>query len=300
LPAASRRPGHGQVIRSPARHLASRGTKILVPTSCTSNPARCGTPTGCPSARCVRPRRTRARTRRAPPLVRSLSPGCWVGRLMVWPPSARFPGQAPRPRHHAQAGHQHSHRQPDRPREVNDQAGSVGLIAAGTVHAAGPGQPDGRDCCAEQGDVPAAKFAADTGAAVPAGHHTTKAGQIAGTRAMADSVRQVLMIERDPADIARDQAPDGRLRRGGGSPCGGYSWTRCTPRSPPPPRPRPEVAGIAWGEGANAGHPGSRCTCRGSVSCGARASSGAAGSRLWSGPADREGRQAPGELAHAA
>jgi hypothetical protein len=130
-------------------------------------------------------RRTQARTRRAPPLVRSLSPGCWVGRLMVWPPSARFPGQAPHPRHHAKAGHQHSHRQPDRLRKVNDQAGSVGLVAAGTVRAASPGQPDGRDCCAELGDVAAAKFAADTGAAVPAGHDTTKAGQIAGTRAIA-------------------------------------------------------------------------------------------------------------------
>jgi hypothetical protein len=145
---------------------------------------------------------------------------------MVWPPSARFPGQAPHPRHHAQAGHQHSHRQPDRLREVNDQAGSVGLVAAGTVRAAGPGQPDGRDCCAELGDVPAAKFAADTGAAVPAGHDTTKAGQIAAPGRLPGSVRQVLMIERDPADprvraprvhktdIASDQAPGGRLRRG--------------------------------------------------------------------------------------
>jgi hypothetical protein len=73
---------------------------------------------------------------------------------------------------------------------VNDQAGGVGLVAAGTVRAAGPGQPYGRDCSAEQGGVPAAKFAADTGAAVLAGHHTTKAGQIAGTRAIAGSVRQ--------------------------------------------------------------------------------------------------------------
>ena len=61
--------------------------------------------------------------------------------------------------------------------------------------------------------MPAAKSAADTGAAVLAGHHTTKAGQIAGSNAVAGSVRQVLMVERDSADIASDQAPGGRLRR---------------------------------------------------------------------------------------
>ena len=125
------RPWPGNRVAGPASCKA-RGTRILVPTSCTSNPARCGTPTGCRPARRVRPRRTRARTRRAPPLIRFLSPGCRVGRLMVWPPSARFPGQAPRLRHHAQAGHQHRHR-----RALRAQLGRV-RRACGPAIAVGP------------------------------------------------------------------------------------------------------------------------------------------------------------------
>jgi hypothetical protein len=79
-------------------------------------------------------------------------------------------------------------------------------------------------------------FARDTGAAVLAVHHTTKAGDVAGSKAIVDGVRQVLMIDRDTAyprirqlrihktNIASDQLADVRYTLAGTGRDTAVSW----------------------------------------------------------------------------
>ena len=79
-------------------------------------------------------------------------------------------------------------------------------------------------------------FARDTGAAVVVVHHTTKAGEIAGSKAIVDGVRQVLMIDRDTADprirqlmvhktnIAGENTPDVRYTLSGEGREAAVSW----------------------------------------------------------------------------
>jgi hypothetical protein len=121
-------------------------------------------------------------------------------------------------------------------REVNDQAGGVRLVVVDTLGAASPVSLTAVATVRNKVMRPLLKFAADTGAAVLAVHHTTKAGEIAGSKAVVDSVRQVLMIERDTADprvralrvhktnIASDQTPDVRYVLAGGGRETAVSW----------------------------------------------------------------------------
>lgn len=112
-------------------------------------------------------------------------------------------------------------------REVNDQAGGLRLAVVDTLSAASPVSLTAVATVRNKVMRPLLAFAKDTGAAVLAVHHTTKAGEIAGSKAIVDSVRQVLMIERDAADprvralrvhktnIASDQTPDVRYTLAG-------------------------------------------------------------------------------------
>jgi DNA-binding transcriptional ArsR family regulator len=51
--------------------------------------------------------------------------------------------------------------------------------------------------------APVLAFAKDTGAGVLLLHHTTKAGEIAGSKALVDGLRQVLTLTASPADPRR-------------------------------------------------------------------------------------------------
>jgi AAA domain len=85
-------------------------------------------------------------------------------------------------------------------REVNDRAGGVRLVVLDTLSAASPVSLTAVATVRNRVLRPLLAFAKDTGAAVLAVHHTTKAGDVAGSKAIVDGVRQVLMIERDTAD----------------------------------------------------------------------------------------------------
>jgi AAA domain/HTH domain len=107
-------------------------------------------------------------------------------------------------------------------REVNDQVGGARLVIIDTLSAASPVSLTGvagvrrimRGVLA---------FTGDTGAACLILHHVTKAGDVAGSRAVVDSVRQVLTISRSDTDpriralhvhksnVAGDLVPDVRF-----------------------------------------------------------------------------------------
>jgi hypothetical protein len=107
-------------------------------------------------------------------------------------------------------------------REVNDQAGGVRLVVIDTLSAASPVTLTGVATVRNKVLRPALAFAKDCGAAVLVIHHVTKAGTVAGSKAIEDGVRQVLTISRDTADprirslhlhktnVASDQLPDVR------------------------------------------------------------------------------------------
>jgi hypothetical protein len=121
-------------------------------------------------------------------------------------------------------------------REVNDQAGGARLVVVDTLSAASPVSLTAVATVRNKVMRPLLAFAKDTGAAVLAVHHTTKAGEIAGSKAITDSVRQVLMIERDATDprvrqlqvhktnIASDQLPGVRYTLAGEGRGTAVSW----------------------------------------------------------------------------
>jgi hypothetical protein len=121
-------------------------------------------------------------------------------------------------------------------REVNDQAGGVRLVVVDTLSAASPVSLTAVATVRNKIMRPLLAFARDTGAAVLAVHHTTKAGEIAGSKAIVDGVRQVLMIDRDAADprirqlkvhktnIASDSIPDVRYTLAGEGRETSVSW----------------------------------------------------------------------------
>jgi hypothetical protein len=84
--------------------------------------------------------------------------------------------------------------------ELNDRAGGLRLVVVDTLSAASPVSLTAVATVRNKILRPLQAFAAASGAAVLAVHHTTKAGEIAGSKAIVDGVRQVLMIERDTAD----------------------------------------------------------------------------------------------------
>jgi AAA domain len=85
-------------------------------------------------------------------------------------------------------------------RKVNDRAGGFRLVVVDTLSAAAPVSLTSVATVRQRVLAPLLSFAADTGAAVLAVHHTTKAGDVAGSRGLVDGVRQVLTIERHKAD----------------------------------------------------------------------------------------------------
>jgi len=107
-------------------------------------------------------------------------------------------------------------------REIVDQAGGVRLVVIDTLSAASPVTLTGVATVRGKIPRPLLAFAKDTGAAVLVVHHVTKAGTVAGSKAIEDGVRQVLTISRDAADprirslhlhktnVASDQLPDVR------------------------------------------------------------------------------------------
>jgi DNA-binding transcriptional ArsR family regulator len=121
-------------------------------------------------------------------------------------------------------------------REVNDQAGGVRLVVVDTLSAASPVSLTAVATVRNKVMRPLLAFARDTGAAVLAVHHTTKAGDVAGSKAIVDGVRTVLMIERDTADprirslklhktnIASDQLADVRYTLSGEGRDAAVSW----------------------------------------------------------------------------
>ena len=121
-------------------------------------------------------------------------------------------------------------------REVNDRAGGVRLVVVDTLSAASPVSLTAVATVRNTVMRPLLAFARDTGAAVLAVHHTTKAGDVAGSKAIVDGVRMVLMIERDSADprirqlrihktnIASDQLPDVRYMLSGTGRDTAVSW----------------------------------------------------------------------------
>lgn len=121
-------------------------------------------------------------------------------------------------------------------REINDQVGGIRLVVVDTLSAASPVSLTAVATVRNRVIRPLLAFARDTGAAVLVVHHTTKAGEIAGSKAIVDGVRQVLMIERDAADprirqlgiyktnIASDQTPDIRYTLSGDGRDTSVSW----------------------------------------------------------------------------
>jgi AAA domain len=85
-------------------------------------------------------------------------------------------------------------------REMNDRAGGLRLVVVDTLSAASPLSLTAVATVRNKVLRPLQAFAKDTGAAVVAIHHTTKSSEVAGSKAIVDGVRQVLMIERDSAD----------------------------------------------------------------------------------------------------
>ena len=121
-------------------------------------------------------------------------------------------------------------------REVNDQAGGVRLVVVDTLSAASPVSLTAVATVRNKVMRPLLAFARDTGAAVLAVHHTTKAGDVAGSKAIVDGVRTVLMIERDTTDprirslklhktnVASDQLADVRYTLTGEGRDATVSW----------------------------------------------------------------------------
>jgi Mrp family chromosome partitioning ATPase len=121
-------------------------------------------------------------------------------------------------------------------REVNDQAGGVRLVVVDTLSAASPVSLTAVATVRNKVMRPLLAFARDTGAAVLAVHHTTKAGDVAGSKAIVDGVRTVLMIDRDTADprirslklhktnVASDQLADVRYTLNGAGRDTAVSW----------------------------------------------------------------------------
>jgi putative DNA primase/helicase len=121
-------------------------------------------------------------------------------------------------------------------REVNDQAGGVRLVVIDTLSAASPVTLTGVATVRNRVLRPLLAFAKDTGAAVLVVHHVTKAGTVAGSKAIEDGARQVLTISRDTADprirtlhlhktnIASDQTPDVRYTLTGEGRDTAVSW----------------------------------------------------------------------------
>ncbi len=85
-------------------------------------------------------------------------------------------------------------------REVNDQCGGARLVVLDTLSAASPVTLTGVATVRNRVLRPLLMFARDTGAALLVVHHVTKAGSVAGSKAIEDGVRQVLTISRDTAD----------------------------------------------------------------------------------------------------
>jgi len=84
-------------------------------------------------------------------------------------------------------------------REVSDQAGGARLLTIDTLSAV-VDRPLTGVAYVRQVMNGLHAFARDTGAGVLVIHHLTKAGEVAGSKAIVDSVRQVLTISKDPAD----------------------------------------------------------------------------------------------------
>ena len=107
-------------------------------------------------------------------------------------------------------------------REVNDQAGGVRLVIIDTLSAIADKSLTSV-VAVRKIMAPISAFARDTGAAVLLIHHTTKAGSVAGSPAIRDSVRQVLTITRsavdprirsvhvDKSNVASDTVPNVRF-----------------------------------------------------------------------------------------
>jgi hypothetical protein len=112
-------------------------------------------------------------------------------------------------------------------REVNDQVGGARLVVVDTLSASVPVSLTAVATVRNRVLRPLLQYAKDTGSAVLACHHVTKAGDVAGSRAIVDGVRQVLTISRDAADprvrvlhtfktnIAGEDVPDVRYTLAG-------------------------------------------------------------------------------------
>jgi hypothetical protein len=85
-------------------------------------------------------------------------------------------------------------------REINDDAGGLRLVVVDTLSAASPWSLTSVATVRNKILRPLLGFARSTGAAVLAVHHVTKAGDVAGSKALVDGVRQVLTVSRDAAD----------------------------------------------------------------------------------------------------
>lgn len=104
-------------------------------------------------------------------------------------------------------------------REVIDQVGGVRLVIVDTLSAASPVSLTAVATVRRKLLIPLRDFARHSGAAVLVLHHLTKAGEIAGSRAIVDGAQQILRVTRDDADprirslavvksnVARDDAP---------------------------------------------------------------------------------------------
>jgi biotin operon repressor len=121
-------------------------------------------------------------------------------------------------------------------REVNDRSGGARLVVVDTLSATSPVTLTGVATVRNKVLRPLLAFAKDTGSAVLVIHHVTKAGSVAGSKAIEDGVRQVLTISRDTADprvrtlhlhktnVASDQIPDVRYTLSGEGRDTAVSW----------------------------------------------------------------------------
>lgn len=120
-------------------------------------------------------------------------------------------------------------------RQLSDQVGGARLIVIDTLSAASPKSLT--SVSAIRSILrPLLLLARDTGAAVLMIHHTTKAGDIAGSKQLVNGVRQVLMLERDTADsrvrklrvfktnIASESTPEVRFTLAGDGRQAAVSW----------------------------------------------------------------------------
>ena len=85
-------------------------------------------------------------------------------------------------------------------RQVSYELGGVRLVVIYTLSASAPVSLTAVATVRNKVLRPILQFAKDTGCAVLLVHHTTKQGEISGSKVLVDGVRQVLTIAKDPAD----------------------------------------------------------------------------------------------------